>query len=95
MAPWQLPNIVDKSLDVFVNIYSFQEMTMPQIENYFSLIDKKCKGIFYTKQYYDSVNHKDRIKLTRTDYPTKKNWETIFERPSTIHQLVFEALYRI
>ncbi len=95
MAPWQLPNIVDKSLDVFISIYSFPEMTMSQIKNYLLLIDKKCKGIFYTKQYYDSINYKDRLRITRTDYPTKKNWVTIFERPSTIHQLVFEGLYRV
>ncbi len=95
LAPWQLTNIADESLDVFINIYSFQEMTMPQIENYFSLIDKKCKGIFYTKQYYDNENLKDQLRITKNDYPIRKHWKTIFERTSTVSQHVFESLYKV
>lgn len=95
LAPWQLPDIEDKTLDIFINIYSFQEMTMKQVKNYFSLIDSKCKGLFYTKQYFESDNPKDEVKIDLKDYPVNKKWEKIYEKPSTIHQLNFEALYRI
>jgi len=95
LAPWQLSLITDKSLDVFINIYSFQEMTMMQIENYFSIIDRKCKGIFYSKQNFVSDNPKDDIRIEMKDYPVKKSWTRIYKRPSTIHQSSFEGLYKV
>lgn len=95
LAPWQMPLIEDKALDIFINIYSFQEMTMPQIKNYFSLINEKCKGLFYSKQYFQSENPKDSLKIDLKDYPVNKKWKEIYVRTSTVHQLSFETLYRI
>lgn len=95
LAPWQLPILEDNSLDIFVNIYSFQEMTHEQVNNYFALIDKKCRGLFYTKQYYESDNPKDEVTIDLKDYPFYKNWKKLFLKTSTIHQLNFEALFKI
>jgi putative sugar O-methyltransferase len=95
LAPWQLPLIEDKSLDIFINIYSFQEMTMMQIRNYFSLINTKCQGLFYSKQYFISDNPKDSVHIELKSYPVNKKWKIMYERPSTIHQPNFEALYKI
>lgn len=95
LAPWQLPFIEYKSLDIVANIYSFQEMTFGQIDNYFELINNKSNGLFYSKQYFISENPKDEIKITLKDYPVKKSWKKIFEKPSTMHQYTFETLYKI
>ena len=47
MAPWQFPLIEDKTLDLFCNINSFQEMIDEHVENYFALADRKCAGLFF------------------------------------------------
>lgn len=95
ISPWQLPTIKNKALDIFINIYSFQEMTSEQIKNYFELINVKCAGLFYTKQSYKAENPKDQISIHLEDYPVNKKWKNVYVKNSTIHQLNFEALYRI
>jgi len=94
LGPWQLQQIASKSIDIFSNIYSFQEMKLEHIQNYFSLIDKKCNGIFYTKQSINIKNQWDGIDAN-FPYPIKKNWKELYFNKSPLMQHVFEAVYKI
>jgi putative sugar O-methyltransferase len=47
--PHQLEYFPDRYFDLIINISSFDEMMHEQVENYFSLIDQKCKGWLYVK----------------------------------------------
>ncbi len=51
-GPQDLERCMNKSIDVLVNIGSFQEMTQPQVNAYLKLINRKLKGVFYTSQYW-------------------------------------------
>ncbi len=95
LAPWQLPDVDEKVFDLFINIYSFQEMTVDQIQNYFRLIDLTCCRLFFTKQFTRSYNPKDEIVILKKQYPVYSTWKKIYDRPSTISQDIFEALYKI
>lgn len=43
----------DKSIDCFINIASFQEMTSDYIDRYADIINQKVKGVFYSLQAND------------------------------------------
>lgn len=95
LGRWQLPKFANKSLDVFINIYSFQEMKVEQINNYFNLIEEKVRNLFYNKQSIVSVNDWDNVKITKDTYPIRKNWKEIYFRKSKLAQYMFESLYKI
>lgn len=95
LTPWQLPDMSEKTVDIFINIYSFQEMTTKQISNYYILIDRICKNLFFSKQLVRSYNPKDELIINQKDYPKYKHWEKLFERLSSFNETVFEVLYRL
>lgn len=95
LCPWNLEKLKDKSIDMFINIYSFQEMKLPTIHYYFSEIERLCLGVFYNKQLYTSMNKKDRMTVHHSEYPYGITWKKIFSKTSIINPIVFEDAYKI
>ncbi len=77
----------DKSIDVLINVASFQEMSLSQITSYFSVIDKKAKYL-YTQQRYQDLD------MNHSIYPYLANWKKLFDRDVTFLPHWFEAMFR-
>lgn len=76
------------SVDFFINVASFQEMSLDQVSSYFNLIDEKA-DYFYTQQRYQDLDMNYDI------YPYKKEWKKIFDRDVSFLPLWFEAFFKI
>ncbi len=95
LLPHQIELIPDKSIDLFININSFQEMTMKQIKVYFKEINRTTKGILYIKQWKKQINKIDKLKINENQYPVYKSWKKIFHREAPVMSKFFEAAYKI
>ena len=95
IAPHQLEQLPARSFDYFINISSFHEMTLPQVRNYFALIDRTCRGRFYTKQWRVSRTQINGCTLREHDYPVPSTWRTLFHRRHPIQRMFFDALYEV
>ena len=95
LSPEQIELIPDKCADLFVNISSLHEMMMPQIQNWFSHIDRVCRGYFYTKQIKEYPNLIDNITVRESDYPVNPRWQETLKRTNPIFPIFFEGVYRI
>jgi len=95
IAPHQLELLAPKSFDYFINISSFHEMTVPQVRNYFRLIDRTCRGRFYTKQWRVSRSQINGCTLRERDYPVPSRWRTVFQRRHPVQRMFFDALYEV
>ena len=84
-----LDRFADSSIDLFVNVSSFQEMTLEMVTSYLGIIDRVAKnGSFYTRQ---------RLKgdvVTRERYPWPKGWLQLYDRPTLTPPGFFEAAFR-
>lgn len=88
-GPQHLDRFQTGAVDVFVNINSFQEMTMPQVTEYFRIIDRVTDGVFYTQQ---------RLRgdvMTRENYPYPVGWRGLFSREVAFSPGYFEAAFAI
>jgi putative sugar O-methyltransferase len=94
-APHQAELLPQKSCDYFINISSLHEMTLEQVRNYFRLIDRLCRGRFYTKQWRVSRTQVNGCTLHEHDYPVPPTWRTIFHRRHPIQRMFFDALYDV
>jgi putative sugar O-methyltransferase len=95
IAPHQLALLPAKSIDYFINVSSFHEMTVAQVKNYFDLIDRLCRGRLYTKQWRVSRAQVNACTLREHDYPVPSHWRTIFQRRHPIQRMFFDALYEV
>ena len=95
LLPHQLQKLPPQRFDLALNISSFGEMTRPQIEHYFGLVDRLTKGHFFTKQWQELKNPFDQLVLNADEYPVGADWHTVFKRPCKVQPTFFEALYRI
>lgn len=95
LAPHQAELLPQKSFDYFINISSLHEMTLEQVRNYFRLIDRLCRGRFYTKQWRVSRTQVNGCTLHEHDYPIPSTWRTIFHRRHPIQRMFFDALYDV
>jgi putative sugar O-methyltransferase len=88
----------DASLDIVVNIASFQEMTLEQVSQYFNLITRKAQnGQIYLEQLWSGKTmgqHLDEIE-DYNKYPFPKSWEQIYLRNSSFSQTFFETAFNI
>ena len=91
----QLEIVEDKSIDLFINVQSFQEMKLKQIYKYFELIDSKTKGYFYTKNYIKWFNHIHQEEININDYPWNTRWERKILKNSENFQNHFVALFKV
>lgn len=95
IAPHQLELLPAKSVDYFINISSFHEMTLAQVSNYFALIDRTCRGRLYTKQWRVSRTQVNGCTLREYDYPVPAAWRTVFHRRHPVQRMFFDALYEV
>lgn len=95
LMPHQLKLLPDKLVDLSMNISSFGEMNVEQINWYFSQIDRLTRAYFYTKQWNESKNPFDGLLLKKADYPYRPNWEQIYSRNCEIQSEFFETLFRV
>lgn len=95
LLPHQADFLAKKSVDYFINISSFHEMTKPQVSKYFELIERITRGYFYTKQWNSFINTRDEITIRKEDYPYIKSWTNIYSKTPLTHPLFFEALFKI
>ncbi|MCX5788593.1 MAG: putative sugar O-methyltransferase [Elusimicrobia bacterium] len=93
--PHQLREVKRGSVDAFVNVYSFMEMSRKQIETYFGIIDRLNPGTVYMKQHKREANIYDRSLNTGENYPVPQGWKKSYEGTSTLFEHVFEAAYRL
>lgn len=93
LLPHQLEMLPDGYFDVAINVSSFGEMTEAQIETYFGLVDRLTTRQFYSKQWRESPNPFDGLRLTETDYPLRPHWTTVYHRTIPHQPSFFEALY--
>lgn len=95
LTPPQLELLPDKSVDIALNISSFQEMRREQINNYFQQIDRLISGIFYFKQWHSNYIPFEEITITEDDYPIPKYWQKLYHRVAAVQTKFFEAAYAI
>jgi putative sugar O-methyltransferase len=95
LAPHQLELLPPRSFDYFINISSLHEMTVPQVENYFRLMNQLCRGRVYTKQWRVSRTAVNGCTIRERDYPVPDTWRTVFQRRHPIQRMFFEALYDV
>ena len=94
LAAHQIEAIADRSVDAFVNIYSFAEMPRRAIENYFSQLSRVTEGVLYSKQRKIEKNLVDGIEVTGATYPVQ-SWKLLFERTTILYEAFFEAAYAV
>ena len=95
LLPHQAEQLPRKSVDYFVNISSFHEMTLAQIEVYFDLVDRLTRGHFYMKQWQSFENKRDGITIAQKDYPYRSQWKQVYTRTPPSHPSFFETLFEI
>lgn len=95
MLPHQVGAILDRSVDLFVNISSLHEMTAPQVSAYFTLIARVTRGHVYLKQWQRFVNAHDGVTWAEADYPYPPMWRRVFSRAALAQPAFFEAMYAV
>jgi len=93
--PHQLRDVPPRSVDMVVNVYSFMEMSTPQVAAYFDAIERLDPKGLYIKQHKHEVNVLETSLLTSELYPVRPTWKLAYEGTSQLYEDVFEALYRI
>lgn len=95
LLPHQIQLLPQKSVDLFLNISSLQEMRMDQITYYFAEIDRLVSGHFYTKQWKGSYIPQENVTIRQEDYPVLPDWCPLYSRSCAVQTPFFEALYQI
>jgi putative sugar O-methyltransferase len=94
LLPHQLQLLPDRSIDLLINISSFQEMNLKQIHRYYELIDVKARN-FYTKQWLHWNNPEDNTSMPAVVYPTRPAWNIVKAGVNPVHKEFFEAIFEI
>ena len=93
--PHELESFPDGYFDLVINISSFDEMQYEQVENYFSLIDKKCKGWLYVK------GHETKPKWCKVsgggllELPYKTEWKLEYHGKDQFITNFIERIYSL
>src|SRR5260370_8934969 len=82
-----LAHFDSNAVDLFVNIASFQEMTLEQVTEYFAVIDRTTRDALYIQQRYEGDE------VSRSSYPYNLKWRMAFDRDITFAPRYFESLY--
>jgi putative sugar O-methyltransferase len=93
--PHQLRTLARGTVDMVVNIYSFMEMSSPQVAAYFDAIEAIDPRALYIKQHKHEVNALEQSLLTDELYPVRDAWKLAYQGTSQLYEDVFEAVYRI
>ena len=95
LLPHQAELLPDRSVDYFINISQLHEMSRPQVERYFALMDRICSGRVYTKQWLVSRTPVNDVVFHDHDYPVPARWRTLYHRRHPVQRMFFEALYEV
>lgn len=95
LLPHQAALLPDRSVDYFINISQLHEMSRPQVERYFALMDRLCRGRVYTKQWLVSRTPVNDVVFRDSDYPVPARWRTLYHHRHPVQRMFFEALYEV
>ena len=95
LLPHQAELLPDRSVDYFINVSQLHEMSRPQVERYFALMDRICRGRVYTKQWLVSRTPVNDVVFRDDDYPVPARWRTLYHRRHPVQRMFFEALYEV
>lgn len=85
-----LPRLADASVDLAVNVASFQEMVPDQVNRYLQVFGRLAsRGCFYQR------NNVLGPECKRDDYVFPQGWTRMFEQTSRFSGVVFESGWRI
>lgn len=93
--PHQLELFSDDYFDLVINISSFDEMPPAQVKNYFSLIDKKCRGWFYIKGHEKAPHWCEVSGGGLTELPYPATWKLIYEGKDPFSPTFIERIYSL
>jgi|GEM_PF-2530204 len=93
--PHQLKSLPARAVDVFVNVYSFMEMSRPQVAAYFDEIERLQPGALFLKQHEREANILDGAVHAAESYPVRPGWAPLYKGTSALYDDVFEAVYRV
>src|SRR5439155_20258669 len=80
--PHQMEFVPDGYFDLVINVSSFDEMSPQQVERYFSLINKKCRGWLYLKGHARSRSIGNRLGLD--EFPYEDHWTQLYCEPDPL-----------
>ena len=89
--PLHLAACEDRSLDLVINVSSFDEMPRAEVEKYFAWIDRTLSGFLYLKGY--RFNPASGWSYRR--FPYRKSWKRIWMRTDPTNPLFVEQLFRV
>ena len=92
LMPHQIGLLTPKSVDLFLAIDCLHEMTREQMETYFGHVDRLSR-LFYYKCWHEARVRFDDIVYTNKDYPVRRHWTELFNRPCEVPSAYFEACY--
>jgi putative sugar O-methyltransferase len=94
-VPELLKTVPKKSVQVFINIFSFMEMSREQIEAYFGIVAEREMGAMFLKQHEREINLLDKSLNSRAAYPVRKDWTRLYEGTSALYADVFEDVWKL
>lgn len=93
--PHQMELWPNDFFDLVINISSFDEMPFEQVQNYFSLIDQKCRGWFYIKGHMKAPDWCEVSGGGLTQLPYPKSWELVYQGEDPFSPTFSERIYKI
>jgi putative sugar O-methyltransferase len=86
-----LPRFAPGSIDVFVNVASFQEMTAPQVAAYLRIAGATSRHVYLQQRWTRPPSLPPNVIGGLADYPFDPAWTRRFVRPVFFSDLFFEA----
>jgi putative sugar O-methyltransferase len=86
-TPNQIEMLKDASIDIFVNINSFGEMTKPQVNNYMKHAWRLSQDAIYLRNYYDGVaahGGQSFLRPPRSTYSCIEGWMSVMEEEAEL-----------
>ena len=87
-TPHFLEKFDKKFFDIAINVASFQEMNLSQVEGYFEKVDYLSR-MLYTQQRYSDLD------MSYEKYPIYKNWKLLIDKDTNFHPMWFEQIFQI
>jgi len=93
--PHQMELFPNGHFELVINISSFDEMPTEQVQNYFSLIDQKCRGWFYIKGHERAPEWCEVSGGGLTQLPYPQSWKLIYEGKDPFSPTFIERIYKM
>jgi hypothetical protein len=95
LGPQHIERVADDSADLFVNTYSLAEMPGAAVDNYYRELSRIVRGVFYSKQRQEEVNHSDATVNEVGSYPELPGAELLFRRNAMLYAGITEEAYSL